>query len=340
MCCGRTAGSACSQHQDRTIGNSIQHYGLQRRNIRPLVMVGMNKKQNGAAKEENCKQWMHPSQPATNGPCEVVPNISPTSPLRDVTNSVGTALPGGIECSPPGCGSVCQSDGRDRPAVVQCGTPCEHSNGRETQDESPFSLTEVTLLQLSQLASQLPKPGARPISPLLSSSPRLNPIPQCILHDEHRHKQTAEVQDGCPSDCTCMPFSDDVTTNTPQPVEACRVKEQVKEEDFNGADHQSSIVPAVEAEPVQLLSARNSGGGGDRMKENGDDCDDPSMADSFADIIRGLDFDFDLSMSFKTMQISRGKFSTAIECTCSVWEMTPFYIWDDTFKVDIYSTLQ
>ena len=165
--------SVCSEHQHGTIGTSILHYGMKRRNIRPLAMAEVEKKQNGASKDENCKQLLCPPPHTRNNPCEVVPT-SPLSPLRDVVNTVEASgpTPGSVESWPSVHGAVRLAQGQDKTALAQplhSQTPGSQSKGGEATNEQLFSLTEVTFLQVSMLSSQLPKPGAAPVSPLLSS---------------------------------------------------------------------------------------------------------------------------------------------------------------------------
>ena len=329
VCCGGTAASGCSQHQCRTTGTSILHYGMQRRNIRPLAMVGIGKKQNGATDVENCKRWQCPSSDTKNGPREdgVVPTPPPSSPLRDVTNAISTAVPSSdsVECRPTLCSAVGRGDERDKPSLAQplhSRSPCMRLKGREDPSEYHFSLTEVTLLQLSQLSSQLPRPGTTAISPLLSSSPlpkapSEKPSDPCLWYDGqpsscqdgNRHEEAIAAQDRCTSDCTPMPFSN--TTSTPLPMETPNPQQlhQVKVQEDCVSPEGLVVHGLAPAAVLPRLS------GDEAAEGTRDGCDGPSITDSLADIMHGLDFD--LSMSFQAMQISSGEWP-GVTTSCTV----------------------
>lgn len=331
VCCGGTAASVCSQHQCRTSGTSILHYGMQRRNIRPLAMVGTGKNENGATNVENCKQWQCPSSHTKNNPREV-PIPPPASPLRDVVNATSTTVPppGSVGCRPTPCSAVSPGSGRDKPGLAQplrSGTQCIHLKGREDPNEYLFSLTEVTLLQLSQLSSQLPRPGTVPISPLLSSSP-LPKAPSekpstphlCDeqpkkCQDANHHNEAIEAQDGCASACTHMPLSN--TASTPQPMETPNPQRlhQVKVQEDCGIA-KGLVVHELAPATVQLPGLSVD----DAARGTGDGCDEPSITDSLAAIMHCLDFD--LSTSFQAMQISNGEWP-GLTTICTVRDCMP-----------------
>lgn len=305
VCCGETTASACNQHQHRTIGTSILHYGMKRRNVRPLAMAESEKKQNGANGDENCMQC--PPTHTRNGSCDEVPTPPPPSPLRDVVNTVGSSrpTPPSVEQRPSTDSSAGLDNRQDKTELIQSlrsATPESHSKGKEPANEQLFSITEITLLQESRLSSQLPRPGAVPVSPLLSSSPLPKPLSEkpstpCLLFDKQTHtcqdsddhQVAIETHERCTSQCISEPFSNIVSARTPHLVNQARVEEDCVDAWGCAEGHMAAQLPTCS---------------GDTVKGTSDGCGEPSITESVADIMHCLDFD--LSMSFQAMQISKG----------------------------------
>ena len=313
--CGRA--TVCSQQQHhRTIGTSILHYGMRRRNVRPIAMVGIDKKQNDAHNsDENCKQRQSlPSLTKNDDLCEVVPSRLPLCPLRDVVNTVPT--PDSAQGRTTECRTVSLDGSQDMtapPEPLHSGTLVSHCKDSTTSSEQLFSLTEVTLLQLSQLSTQLPRPEAGLVPPLLSSSPLSqatseHPTTHGLLHVKQSNgcygsnrpikEDTEELQKGYTSECLLMPFPNLTTAvnlHSMKTSNAQQPKQAKVEGDFVCAkDWRES--PVTVGLPV--LSGETAAKG----TSNG--CGEPSMTDSLADIMQCLDFD--LSLSFQAMQISKG----------------------------------
>lgn len=318
--CGRVTASVCSNTQHhRTIGTSILHYGMKRRNVRPLAMAGMDRKQNDEHNDENCKQGQSlPSLTRNDDLCEVVPSHPPPCPLRDVVNTVNTSAstPDSAKGRPTECRAVDLESGQDMTTLAEplhSGTPVSHCKDSAASSEQLFSLTEIPLLQLSQLSTQLPRPGAALVPPLLSSSP----LPQttsdhsnthCLLHAKppngcqgcnHLIKEVTEaLQEGCTSECLLMPFPNLTTAANLHQMKTSNGQQpqQAKVEgDFACAkDLRESLVTVM----LPVLSGDTAASG------TSGGCGEPSMTDSLADIMQCLDFD--LSLSFQAMQISKG----------------------------------
>ena len=316
---GRVTASVCSQQHHRTVGTSILHYGMKRRNVRPLAMVGMNKKQTDAYNDENCKQGQSlPSLTKNDDQCEVVPSRPPPCPLRVVVNTVDTSVPtpDSAKGSPTECRAVSLDGGQDMTALTEPlhnGTPVSHCKDSTTSSEQFFSLTEVTLLQLSQLSTQLPRPEAALIPPLLSSSPlpqatSENPNTHCLLHvkqsngchgSNHPIKEVnEELQKGHTSEGPLMPFTNPTTPGNLHSMKTSSAQQPqptIVEGDFVCAKDLRESPVTVELPVVSSETA---------AKGTSDGCGEPSMTDSLADIMQCLDFD--LSLSFQAMQISKG----------------------------------